>query len=107
MEIVLLACSRPVHTNVNMSTMCNFFPVIEAFDVRNADGANNILILTDNVGAPIEIEKFTNTIKTFHRGGSFFVNVAYESTYAPESSVHVTPLVRFICEVIFLYSSNT
>lgn len=71
-----------------------FISVIAAFDVKIADGADNILILTDNVGAPIEIEKFANTISTFHRGSSFFVNVAYESTFA--SSVHVTPLVRFI-----------
>lgn len=70
--------------------------VINEFDVKVIDGSSKVLILTDNLGAPISVHKFVETIKTFHCGSSYYVDVQYESTVVSSPLAVVTPLVRYL-----------
>lgn len=62
--------------------------------MKITDGSNTVLILTDNMGAPISVDKFVNIVKTFHSGSMFYINVQYDSALVDISSTVVTPLVR-------------
>lgn len=50
--------------------------------------------MTTNLGAPIAVHDFAETVTTFHKG-NFSINVQYESTVAGPNLKMVTPLVRF------------
>lgn len=63
-----------------MAAKEKFISVINEFDVKVIDGSSKVLILSDNLGAPILVNKFVETIKTFHCGSSYYVDVQYEST---------------------------
>lgn len=68
--------------------------VTKKFNVNVADGSKLRLSMTTNLGAPIPVDDFAETITTFHKG-NFFLNVEYESTVADPKLKVVTPLVIF------------
>lgn len=73
--------------------MC-FVLVTEKFKINIADGSKLRLSLTTNLGAPIAVSDFVETITTFHKG-NFYLNVSYESTVVDTNLKMVTPLVTF------------
>lgn len=70
--------------------------VTEQFNVKVANGSTLRLSMTTNLGAPINIDDFAETVQTFHKG-NFFINVSYESTIADSNIKAVTPLVTSNC----------
>lgn len=86
--------SSRLHIKNCYQQVYSFTLVIAEFNVKITDGSNTVLILTDNLGAPIAVNKFNNIVKTFHRGSMFYINVQYESAFANSTTAVVTPMVR-------------
>lgn len=67
--------------------------VIAEFNVQLCNGSEANLKITDNLGAVIPIEKFSDIIKTFYNGSMFTVIVEYDWSVMQNSMQMVTPLV--------------
>lgn len=67
--------------------------VIAEFNVQLSNGSEANLKISDNMGAIIPIEKFSDIIKTFYNGSMFTVNVEYDWRVIQNSMQLVTPLV--------------
>lgn len=67
--------------------------VVSEFDVQLEKGSDANLKITDNLGAIIQRDKFTDVIKTFFNGSMFAVNVSYNWKIMNNTFQMVTPLV--------------
>lgn len=70
-----------------------FISVVSEFNVQLIDGSDANLKVTDNLGANISRETFSDIIKTFYNGSMFTVNVSYDWKVMRDSFQLVTPLV--------------
>lgn len=68
--------------------------VVTAFGIVPDPDLEPRLVLTDNLGMEIPKKQFEHIAKTFHKGSSYFVNVAMQSANISNAIAMVTPMVR-------------